>query len=235
MEDPSALGSSMHEDHLAKRARLSASSGHIQTGQYFEGSGINNSGANPNANSGGGGGGGGGANNTSGEFESMSPTYEPLSPPESFAKFIQRRTVGWLGSLSIKNMNLGVQMLYLKGNISLTEAILPPQGGILNTSQRMRLEQTQMDKLAEKIRTEDFLIFYVKPASNASGEAETFRQHFVNYLIEKQAAGIVRSGKGIVYLFPPCPFSDAQVRSVAMDVNPSDNDLRDYLLAILLF
>jgi hypothetical protein len=166
--------------------------------------------------------------------------YAPPPPPpvqDARAQFIQRLATAWLGSLSLKNMTLKVQLQFMRGNLRLSDSVFPIQGTTLTTSQRMRLEPPQLDALAVRMRSEtDYALLFVLPSTDVPDPAahqETFNRNFVPYLVEKQAAGVIRLASGIIYLFPPCPFAFGHIRSVAPDLIHSEADIREYLLAIV--
>ena len=167
---------------------------------------------------------------------SYMPTPAPVAL-DSRAKFIQRLATGWVGSLSLKNMTLKVQLQFMRGNLRLSDSVFPPQGSVLTTSQRMRLEPRQLDAISVRMRSEtDYALLFVLPATDVPDPAahqDAFNRNFVQYLIEKQAAGIVKVATGIIYLFPPCQFSFAQIQSIAPDLIYSEADLREYLLALV--
>ena len=165
--------------------------------------------------------------------------YPSMAPQQTDnrTKFLQKFATGWVGSVSLKNMTLKVQMQFLRGNLRLSDSVFPPQGTILTTSQRMRLEPPQLDALTVRMRSEtDYAILFVLPATDVPdpvAHQDTFNRSFVPYLLEKQAAGIIRLNTGIIYLFPPCQFAFGHIRSLAPDLINTEADLREYLLAVV--
>lgn len=62
----------------------------------------------------------------------------------------------WQGLLALKNDNAACQMHFVSGNLNVARDSLPanPDGSIppLRISQRMRLEQTQLEGVARKMQ-----------------------------------------------------------------------------------
>ena len=145
--------------------------------------------------------------------------------------------LGWVGGISLKNVTLTANFYFMRGNFRLSEAVFPRDGAPLTTSQRMRLEPPQLDALTARMRSEtEFALLFVTPSPESPDPvslADSFNKNFVRYLIEKQAAGIVRLTTGIIYLFPPCPFAFTHISSQFPDVVRSESDLKDYLLAVV--
>jgi hypothetical protein len=75
----------------------------------------------------------------------------------------QRYSIMWQGLLALKNDSAACQMHFVSGNIAVARDSLPsnPDGSIppLRISQRMRLEQTQLEGVARKMQVSDF--FYL--------------------------------------------------------------------------
>lgn len=174
---------------------------------------------------------------SSGSSAPLPPFYDSSPILDARAKFLQRLAPGWAGSLSLKNIALKVQLQFMRGNLRLSDSVFPTQGSTLTTSQRMRLEPPQLEALGVRMRSEnDYALLFVLPATDVPdpvGHMDMFNRNFVPYLVEKQAAGIIRLNTGIIYLFPPCPFAFQLIRNAAPDVIKTEAELRDYLLAIV--
>jgi len=162
----------------------------------------------------------------------------PRSPPPPRVPASERLkkalTVSWVGDFSIKNQALKMKLLYLRGNSKLCYEVLPKDGSPFATSQRMRIEPPQLDTLSSKMNPgTEYCLLYAIPDSEKADAMDTFKANFVRYLREKQAAGIVKTQWGIVYLFPPCPFAFDLLCSATKNIIQSEADLPEYLVAII--
>jgi len=126
----------------------------------------------------------------------------------------------WKGQVGLKALAADVQIHVVSGAMDLISA-LPPEPGPLKITKRMRLEPGKLAAVAAKLEVgSEYCMMLVRPddASNAS-QASLLRNNFVNYLQEKQAAGIADSQSGMFYLFPPCDFAWDQLARAAPTLN----------------
>ncbi len=79
---------------------------------------------------------------------------------------LQRYPIMWQGLLALKNDSAAVQMHFVSGSMNVARDSLPsnPDGSIppLRISQRMRLEQNQLEGVTRKLQV---CIFHVKYVS----------------------------------------------------------------------
>ncbi|VVC45470.1 Hypothetical protein CINCED_3A008269 [Cinara cedri] len=136
----------------------------------------------------------------------------------------------WQGTLALKNDKALVEMHYLFGNAAVAEHSLQRSiDGELKLSQRMRLEQTQLDGVTRKLQIEDECCVLIAVPIGMSEEewnqqSCTLHNGFITYLQQKQAAGIINitapgstQNAYIVHMFPPCDY----INSVLAEVHPN--------------
>lgn len=135
---------------------------------------------------------------------------EPMLRAEAPADVVDfgRYPVVWKGQVGLKALAADVQIHVVSGAMDLISS-LPPQPGPLKITKRMRLEKAKLAAVAAKLEvSSEYCMMLVRPDDRAAaGQAAVLRQSFVNYLQEKQAAGIADSQSGMFYVFPPCDFA----------------------------
>ena len=145
----------------------------------------------------------------------------------------------------------------LLGNENLAVIGLPqlPEGQMpnLRISQRMRLEQTQLEGVEKRIQnTNDHCLLLGLPcgldASDVQKQTHTLKNSIITYLLQKQAAGIInlpttqvsdqmdtvitilslslslQGTQQVLHIFPPCPFSQSHLSHVAPDLLSSASE-----------
>ncbi|XP_059158744.1 uncharacterized protein LOC131942822 isoform X2 [Physella acuta] len=149
-------------------------------------------------------------------------------PTNSPVGILQHYPVMWQGALALKNDNSYVQMHFVAGNRRLPNLALPQpmQNGALpplRISQRMRLEQAQLEGVAKRMQCEDDYCILIAIAcgrdqSDIDIQTKALNDGFIKYLLQKQAAGIVNvplpgseQAGFVVHIFPPCEFVDSSV------------------------
>ncbi len=118
-----------------------------------------------------------------------------------FTEFQDISRILWTGSFMIKNDIATIAMNFVSGNIGiarscLSQMTLDSQNAPLRIMQRMRLEQSQLEGVHRKLQSEnEHCILIAVPYGMNSLEQMTqtacLRNGFINYLLEKRAAGIV--------------------------------------------
>ncbi|XP_065564820.1 protein split ends-like isoform X3 [Artemia franciscana] len=160
----------------------------------------------------------------------------------------QRYPVMWQGLLALKNDQAAVQMHFISGNASVARGSLPrqPDGSTLplRISQRMRLEQTQLEGVARKMQMEaEHCILLALPCGrdhmDVLQQSNNLKSGFITYLQCKQAAGIVNiAGPGsqqaafVVHVFPSCEFGNENLSRIAPDLLHRISELAHLLVII---
>ncbi|KAF0765942.1 msx2-interacting protein-like isoform X1 [Aphis craccivora] len=150
--------------------------------------------------------------------------YRPIN------SILKNYPIYWQGTLALKNDKALVEMHYLFGNAAVAEHSLQRNiDGELKLSQRMRLEQTQLDGVSRKMQIEDECCVLIAVPIGMSEEewnqqSCTLHNGFITYLQQKQAAGIINitapgstQNAYIVHMFPPCDY----INSVLATVHPA--------------
>uniref|UniRef100_A0A0X3P7Y2 Msx2-interacting protein n=1 Tax=Schistocephalus solidus TaxID=70667 RepID=A0A0X3P7Y2_SCHSO len=159
----------------------------------------------------------------------------------------------WSGFMALKNDKVYVQMHYLSGNRDLirtcmnviadrlpsVEDSLHPDGihsihPILRITQRMRLENPQLEAVQAKLREPNSFCMCLALAGAPVGGSEfmteeltrnnvILQENFIMYMQEKVAAGIIscppsQENPFVMHIFPPCDFSRTQLQQVAPEL-----------------
>ncbi|ESO88768.1 hypothetical protein LOTGIDRAFT_125421, partial [Lottia gigantea] len=139
----------------------------------------------------------------------------------------QRFPVMWRGQLALKNDSSFVQMHFVSGNQGLVKLTLPqisPMDQVpLRIAQRMRMEQSQLEGVSKRMQMDsDYCLLIAVPCGrdpmDISQQTKGLTEGFIQYLQQKQAAGIVnipmpgsQQPAYVVHIFPPCEFSHEAV------------------------
>lgn len=151
---------------------------------------------------------------------------EQTSYHTGFTEFQDISRILWTGSFMIKNDTATIAMNYVSGNINiarncLSQMTVDSQSAPLRILQRMRLEQSQLEGVQRKLQSEnEHCVLIAVPYGMNSLEQMTqtacLRNGFINYLLEKRAAGIVNvsvpNASYVVHIFPPCEFTNETLR-----------------------
>jgi len=153
-------------------------------------------------------------------------------------RLLDRHKLLWQGYLSIKNDTATVHLNLIHGNADVPMEFLPRATGdtssapppnrmaTLKIVQRMRLEQNQLDKVAEQIEKPSTCCTMVAlPCGTDERDVHTqtdaLQKKFIEYLKEKRSAGIVNVNSSrnphILHIFPPCDFTTNTLRRLAPD------------------
>jgi hypothetical protein len=154
----------------------------------------------------------------------------------------------WQGLLALKNDNAACQMHFVSGNMSVARDSLPsqPDGTIppLRISQRMRLEQTQLEGVARKMQMEpEHCMLLALPCGrdhmDVLQQSNNLRNGFITYLQLKQAAGIVnichpitQQPAYVIHIFPSCDFANENLARIAPDLLHGVADIAHLLIVI---
>ncbi|XP_062506144.1 msx2-interacting protein-like isoform X3 [Corticium candelabrum] len=175
---------------------------------------------------------------------------QALDPVQSL---LQRYPVVWQGFLALKDHQIAVQMHHLAGNRLMADMCLPhapvsmptvvPQ---LKIGQRMKLEPAQLDVMTKRMQSEtEHCLLLALPCGrdplDVHYQTKAMGIKFINYLQEKQAAGIINIkpatagqpvGEFVLHIFPPCDFSQTYLNKAAQEL--MENTLQNGHLMILI-
>ncbi|CAF0752949.1 unnamed protein product, partial [Didymodactylos carnosus] len=172
----------------------------------------------------------------------------PPSPPQhvndTFSSSRDPYSVTWQGYLILKNDQAYVKTILVAGSPQIarasmnfwnTDSQIPsnqpqsPSTHNLRISQRMRLEQAQLEGVQKRMQMEnDHCILIAMPNGSTPQEYQQQQSNLKNgvikYFEEKKAAGIVNvllpgasQAAYVVHIFPPCPFASEILQSRAPD------------------
>lgn len=149
------------------------------------------------------------------------------------AAAVNKYPVVWNGFMALKNDLMSVRMLFMSGNMSLVRTVLPTSdagsaagassSNTLRISQRMRLEQAQLDAVSRRMQSQlDYCVLLcLASGANLADSEELLSRQIIAYLREKNAAGIINvlfsepnapaetpsQPSYVIHIFPPCDFS----------------------------
>ncbi|XP_035714893.1 protein split ends isoform X4 [Folsomia candida] len=169
-------------------------------------------------------------------------------PPQgdTLLMLLQRYPIMWQGLLTLKNDNAACQMHFVSGNLDVARESLPanPDGSVppLRISQRMRLEEAQLQGVATKMQMEpEHCILLALPCGrdqvDVLQQSNNLRHGFITYLQLKQAAGIINIGHQnqatfVIHIFPSCDFANENLARIAPDLLHGVADIAHLLIVI---
>ncbi|CAH1406626.1 unnamed protein product [Nezara viridula] len=170
--------------------------------------------------------------------------HQVATPPHAS----QRYPVMWQGLLALKNDQAAVQMHFVFGNPLVARDSLPcnSDGSTppLRISQRMRLEQTQLDGVARKMQMDnEHCMLLALPCGrdhmDVLQQSNNLQSGFITYLQQKQAAGIVniaapgsQQAAYVVHIFPASEFANDSLARIAPDLLHRVTDIAHLLIVI---
>lgn len=178
------------------------------------------------------------------------PPHASQVPPQgdSLLVLLQRYPVMWQGLLALKNDQAAVQMHFVFGNPLVARDSLPcnSDGSTppLRISQRMRLEQTQLDGVARKMQMDnEHCMLLALPCGrdhmDVLQQSNNLQSGFITYLQQKQAAGIVniaapgsQQAAYVVHIFPASEFANDSLARIAPDLLHRVTDIAHLLIVI---
>jgi hypothetical protein len=135
----------------------------------------------------------------------------------------------WRGQAVVKGASAGVVLRCVKCEHRLVREMLV--GERVTMTQRMRLGEDQMKEFGNRLESLASSVGVLLALPASAEDAPRLRQHFVTYLVERNAAGVARVESGTLYLFPPgSELASEYQKSSAIDLSLHP----DYLLVILL-
>lgn len=171
---------------------------------------------------------------------------QPPSESQALLDLLRRYPVMWQGHLTLKNEVAAVQLHYLKGSIELAKLSLPqPQEGQttagLKILKRMRLEANQLEGVEKRMEHDsEHCLLLALPCGrdpvDVLTQTKALKTGFINYLLQKQAAGIIDMAVGtmnyVLHIFPPCDFSQDHLTRVAPDLLSSASDSGHLMIVV---
>ncbi|KAA0200765.1 hypothetical protein HAZT_HAZT006326 [Hyalella azteca] len=160
---------------------------------------------------------------------------------------LEKYPIFWEGVLGLKNDQAKVQMLFVSGSTEVASGALPnhsQETTALRISQRMRLEQLQLDGVARKMQQKgEHAVLVALPFGHnefdSHQQQRTLNNGFISYLGNKQAAGIVnvtapgsQSPTFVIHIFPPCEFSKSTLECCAPDAFQAVAEVSHLLIVI---
>lgn len=160
---------------------------------------------------------------------------DPNNYHTGFTEFQDPAKIIWTGLFTIKSDTASVAMNFVSGNRDLATHCLQQmsvESAVQNNApvrilQRMRLEKIQLDGVRRKLESsqEHTILLAVPYGENEleqMKQTSSLRHGFINYLLEKRAAGIVNvsvpNTSYVVHIFPPCEFTYEILKSRSMDL-----------------
>lgn len=157
-----------------------------------------------------------------------------ISHTDGFTEFQDPSKVIWTGSFTMKSDTACVAMNFVSGNAEIARKCLQQmsvdnRAAPIKITQRMRLEMPQLEGVQRKLDYNDeHCILLAVPYGANTAEQIThtnyLRNGFINYLLEKRAAGIVNVNVAVpmasyvVHVFPPCDFTNNILRMRTPDL-----------------
>ncbi|CRL01084.1 CLUMA_CG014204, isoform B [Clunio marinus] len=153
---------------------------------------------------------------------------------DTLSRLLERYPLMWQGLLALKTEQAAVQMHFVFGNKKIAKASLPFNSDHttppLRIAQRMRLEPSQIEGVARKMQiTDEHCVLLALPCGFDYGDVlrqtENLQVSFINYLQQKQAAGIIniadpgsQNASYVVHIFPSCEFANESLERIAPDL-----------------
>jgi len=141
----------------------------------------------------------------------------------------QQNHIFWSGILGLKTDSARVIMHFVSGSVQVAQDALLRELTTLKISQRMRLEPMQLDGVSRKLALSSEHAVLIALANGTSehdslAQETSLNNSFINYLNQKQAAGIVnvmipgtQSPAFVIHIFPPCDFARRTLETYSPD------------------
>ncbi|OQV18935.1 putative RNA-binding protein 15B [Hypsibius exemplaris] len=128
------------------------------------------------------------------------------APSETLSKFREKSEPVWKGSITLKSTAYPVVSHLLRGPIGWLNSVLA-QGQELQITRRLRLEEDKLKDVTDKINSQESATMICFDAPNRSGGSGKPLKAFQDYLLDKQAAGVITAPQAVMYIFPVCGFA----------------------------
>lgn len=158
------------------------------------------------------------------------PRYEPTQPAQQNVNpVLIKHPVLWEGKINLKIKDIMTQMHYITGNLEISQKILGPQVGnellkTLKISQRMRLNPDQILKSTNMIAEgQNCVTLCAVPCGvdeiDRGHQSETMKKHFIEYLTQKGAAGVVSlKNSASIHIFSKSDFTSTILKTHAVEL-----------------
>jgi RNA-binding protein 15 len=149
----------------------------------------------------------------------------------------------WEGGLILKNSLFPTKLLLIEGASRIADSLKDDESATsLKITQRLRLDPSKLDDVTRRMNTSSSHAVFLGVPTNtqiASDSAEVQSRplrNLISYLKQKEAAGVISMNNkdlsGVLYCFPPCPFSFDLLKREAPYLNTEEN--KDDHLVILV-
>jgi len=203
----------------------------------------------------GGGNGGGGRDRPSRDSDrgdrspppSSSSTQPLLSDAKNIADVCRTAPKLWEGALIMKSSFFQCKFHGVEGNGStVAETLRNAETGQrhLKITQRLRLDQSKLDEVQERMSDSSSHAIYLCVTSSAPattegtpGAQQRPLRNLVSYLKQKEAAGVISmetSSTSLVLCFPPCAFSYSLLRREAPGLEGHEDSRDDHLVVLVV-
>ena len=116
-----------------------------------------------------------------------------------------------------------------------SQVLVPGQE--LQITRRLRLEEDKLKDVTDKINSQESATMICYDAPNKGGSGKPLKQ-FQDYLLEKQAAGVITAPLAVMYIFPTCEFASKLVGDdmpgLIMPSKPEDVTEEDFGLLMVV-
>jgi hypothetical protein len=133
--------------------------------------------------------------------QEVKPEVQTESYYTGYTEFQDRSRMIWNGAFTIKNDTASIGMNFASGNMDIAKSCLSQMTMESNNMplrilQRMRLEQSQLEGVQRKLQLEHEHCVLIAVPYGANPleqlkQTSNLRNGFINYLLEKKAAGII--------------------------------------------
>ncbi|KAI6196559.1 hypothetical protein M3Y94_01124000 [Aphelenchoides besseyi] len=180
------------------------------------------------------------------------PTSIPNAEQSQHRLDVVRYPICWQGNLALKSNGTHVQMHHISGNQLLMESTAkelaaPADDGrpTIRITQRMRLQNPHLITVCNKMNNEDEFVAMIcfpcgKDAEQVNQQTTKMTSTFISYLSAKMAAGVVTRAPNyphpscVAHVFPPCEFSNQQLRRLAPTIFEEINRLHSAYLFVVV-
>lgn len=112
----------------------------------------------------------------------------------------------WTGLLQLKQRRFAIELRFLAGGMALTRATLPSESAVIRIGKRAPLSNTTQAMLRKVVTDPQQSCVCLGRAKDPMHRA-AFVAFTGMYLRRKDSAGFVNSGRGQLYVLPPCSFA----------------------------
>ncbi|XP_040580002.2 RNA-binding protein spenito [Lepeophtheirus salmonis] len=152
----------------------------------------------------------------------------------------------WDGGLILKNSLFPTKFYLIEGNEDVVDCLKDESDKPhLKITQRLRLDQGKLDDVAKRMKTSSSHAIFlgVSDSTELTHENPDIQsrplRNLVTYLKQKEAAGVIslnnkdEGSSGVLYCFPPCPFSLDLLRSEFNNIDEGDIK-EDHLVIVVV-